>query len=115
MIDDLGGLPWDTIAPWGIAVSLAWALVRMVLSGRFVPRDQFDLLMGDLRKSNEFLQAARITDAATMSDLVKQNEKLSMQGELSLALLRALQSPSSGTTGKTTYPGSPVNAASTEE
>ncbi|MCM6778021.1 hypothetical protein NDR87_31000 [Nocardia sp. CDC159] len=112
MVGDLGNLPWDTIAPWGIAVSLAWALVRMVLSGRFIPRDQVEMLMADLRKSNEFLQSARTADAATMAGLVKQNEKLSMQGELSLALLRALQKP--GMAG-ITHPESPDNVASTQE
>lgn len=111
----LGALPWDTIGLGGIATMTTLTLIRMVISGRFVPRDQVEMLLADLRARVKYMESARTTDAATMSDLVRQNEKLSTQGELSLALLRALQQPGTSSTGNNTAETGSGHVASTQE
>ena len=96
-------LPWDSLGPSGIATLLAWTLVRLVVSGKFVPREQVDMLLSDLRDRVKYMEAEKTADSASMADLVKQNQALSLQGELSVALLRALQSPNSSANSGSEY------------
>lgn len=92
-------IPWDSLGPSAAATALAALLIRLIVSGRFVPREQVDMLLADSRAEVQYLRQARAADAESMSTLVKQNEKLALQGELSIALLRALQEPRSESKG----------------
>lgn len=100
----LEALPLGDIGLVGICAVLTLTWLRMIMSGKFVPQAQVEQLRAGDQARIQFLEAERTADSATMASLVKQNEKLSMQGELAIALLRALQSPNA--TGTTANSGS---------
>ncbi|MBF6350370.1 hypothetical protein IU448_15290 [Nocardia flavorosea] len=95
----LGSLPWGDIGLVGVCAVLTLTQLRMVMSGKFVPREQVDMLLTDLRSRNQFLEQASQTKDLTIGELVTQNAKLTAQGELSVRLLESISVNSNARSG----------------
>lgn len=102
----LSVVPWDTIGVGGLAVLFAW----LVMTGRLIPRATLERMLSERDARIAYMETANTAKLATMAALVEQNAKLSTQGELSLALLKSLQSIGSNAN----HPGS-GHVASTQE
>ena len=86
----LGAFPWGDVGLVSFCVMLTFLQLRMIFSGRFVPREQVDLMLSDLLKRNEFLEQASTTKDATIGEQASQIAKLTAQGDLSVRLLESI-------------------------
>ncbi|MEV0367499.1 hypothetical protein [Nocardia fusca] len=71
-------------------VMLTFFQLRMIFSGKFVPREQVDLIVADLRARIEFLEGASTTKDLTIGEQASQIAKLTAQGDLSVRLLESI-------------------------
>lgn len=99
--------PWDTLGVGGLATLVVW----FVMTGRLVPKATVDRMREDYQERIRWMESTAANRDATTNTLVEQNAQLSAQGELSLALLKALQMPGTAS-GNTSGSG---HVASTQE
>lgn len=86
----LAAVPWADVGLVGFCVMLTLSQLRMIFSGKFVPREQVDLLTADQRARIEFLEASNATKDKTISEQASQIAKLTAQGDLSVRLLESI-------------------------
>jgi hypothetical protein len=89
----LGGLPWGTITPSGLAVLMGGTFVWSVLSGKLIPHRWVEQRDDDHDAHVRYLEAALAEQRGTISSLTQQNAELASSGRLSVALLQTLQAP----------------------
>lgn len=86
----LAAVPWADVGLVGFCVMLTYSQLRMIFSGKFVPREQVDLGYADLRARIEFLEASSTTKDATIAEQASQVAKLTAQGDLSVRMLESI-------------------------
>ncbi|MGI5223074.1 hypothetical protein [Nocardia sp. CA-290969] len=69
-------------------LTITW--LRMIMSGKFVPREQVDLGYADLRARIEYLEQANTTKDQTIAEQASQIAKLTAQGDLSVRMLESI-------------------------
>ena len=86
----LGAVPWGDVGLVSFCVMLTFFQLRMIFSGKFVPREQVDLIVADLRARIEFLEGASTKKDLTIGEQASQIAKLTAQGDLSVRLLESI-------------------------
>lgn len=85
----LGAVPWGDVGLVSSCVMLTFFVLRLIFSGKFVPREQVDLGYADLRAHIEYLEQANTTKDQTIAEQASQIAKLMAQGDLSVRLLES--------------------------
>jgi hypothetical protein len=86
-----GALPWGDMGLVGVSAVLVLMLLRMVMSGKFVPREHVDMLVADLRAQRDQLSAANTQLLSNNADLARQVGELSVRGDMSLHLMSSIR------------------------
>lgn len=86
-----GTLPWGDMGLVGVCTVLTLMLLRMVMSGKFVPRDQVDMLTADLRAQRDHLMNANDQLRITNADQARQIGELTLRGDMSLHLMSSIR------------------------
>lgn len=86
------GFTWGDAGLVGFCVVLTLLQLRMIFSGKFVPREQVDLMLAGLRDRVTFLEGASAKKDDTIYEQAKQIAQLTPQAELSVRLLGEIAS-----------------------
>lgn len=86
----LAAVPWGDVGLVGFCLMLTFFLLRMIFSGKFVPREQVDLMLEDLRNQLKVLNEAGGLKDTTIAEQATQIAKLTAQGDLSVRLLESI-------------------------
>ena len=86
----LGAVPWGDLGLVGFCAVLTITWLRMIMSGKFVPREQVDLGYADLRARIEFLEQTSAKKDQTIGEQASQIAKLTAQGDLSVRMLESI-------------------------
>jgi cell division septum initiation protein DivIVA len=86
-----GSLPLGDIGLVGVCAVLTLMLLRMVMSGKFIPRDQVDMLTADLRTQRAYYLSANDQLRDTNAELARQLGELTLRGDMSLHLLTSIR------------------------
>jgi hypothetical protein len=92
----LGPVTWETLSLGGVCSVLTLTLVRMVVSGKFVPEAQVERLLAGERATNAYLKSALEKRDEANAALVQQVAKLTVQGDATVRVLQALPTAQSG-------------------
>lgn len=97
MIDSIGSITGQTAGLSAVCVILTLTIVRMIVSGKFVPVSQVERMLeterartADERARNAYLEGALAKRDEAFATVVQQNAKLTIQADAGLRVLQSL-------------------------